>query len=437
MTVPHPAKKPAARARTVRRQILLLSPYDAYSHQQWRLTLVAMFPEFDWTVLTLPPRYFSWRVRGNSLSWAFEQQDILRRRFDLLVCTSLTDLSGLRGLVPSLTAIPTLVYFHENQFAYPANGMKTGPNDKPSKTSNRGEPKSAQNIPAESVEAAMLSIYSALCADQVLFNSQWNFQSFLSGCEQLLRKLPDHVPAGICQLMARKSEVQPVPLPDSLFEAALSARAPDAQGSPLMPPATLTPHVQSFHPTDTSPLEIVWNHRHEFDKGPALLLAIVQRLVQSNLPFRLHLLGQRFRQRPDEFAELDSLLESHYQSQQITPGINRWLENRNDYLQQLSEADIVLSTALHDFQGLSVQEACIMGCLPVVPDALAYPEFIPPDYRYDNSGVIEQQAASATERILGIVAARQASSALPAVDLTAVRASHRRADWLDHLNKLL
>ena len=78
-----------------------------------------------------------------------------------------------------------------------------------------------------------------------------------------------------------------------------------------------------------------------------------------------------------------------------------------------------------------------MGCLPVVPDALAYPEFIPPDYRYDNSGVIEQQAASATERILGIVAARQASSALPAVDLTAVRASHRRADWLDHLNKLL
>ncbi|MFC6979090.1 tRNA-queuosine alpha-mannosyltransferase domain-containing protein [Microbulbifer taiwanensis] len=48
---------------------MLLSAYDADSHKRWRRGLVAAIPEWQWTQLTLPPRYFSWRIRGNSLSW--------------------------------------------------------------------------------------------------------------------------------------------------------------------------------------------------------------------------------------------------------------------------------------------------------------------------------------------------------------------------------
>jgi len=51
-------------------KILLLSAYDAASHRHWREMLVTGFPEHDWTVLTLPPRHFNWRMRGNALSWA-------------------------------------------------------------------------------------------------------------------------------------------------------------------------------------------------------------------------------------------------------------------------------------------------------------------------------------------------------------------------------
>ena len=43
----------------------------------------------------------------------------------------------------------------------------------------------------------------------------------------------------------------------------------------------------------------------------------------------------------------------------------------------LAAADIVLSTALHEFQGLAVLEAIAAGCLPAVPDRLVYPELIP------------------------------------------------------------
>jgi len=94
-------------------RILLLSAYDAHSHRRWRQGLVAAFPEWRWTVLTLPPRFFSWRVRGNSLSWAFSERETLEQSYDVLVATSMTDLSALKGLVPAL------VYCHENQFAYP------------------------------------------------------------------------------------------------------------------------------------------------------------------------------------------------------------------------------------------------------------------------------------------------------------------------------
>ena len=102
-------------------KILLLSAYDADSHRYWRKHLVENFPEHQWTVLSLPGRYFSWRIRGNSLSWAFgEQSEKLKRQYDLVIATSMTDLFSLRGFIPSLGNIPTLVYFHENQFDYPA-----------------------------------------------------------------------------------------------------------------------------------------------------------------------------------------------------------------------------------------------------------------------------------------------------------------------------
>jgi len=41
----------------------------------------------------------------------------------------------------------------------------------------------------------------------------------------------------------------------------------------------------------------------------------------------------------------------------------------------------VVSTALHDFFGVAVVEAMYCDCLPLLPNRLAYPQFIPPDDR--------------------------------------------------------
>jgi glycosyltransferase involved in cell wall biosynthesis len=335
-------------------KILLLSAYDAGSHQQWRQTLCEMFAHCHWTCLTLPARHFAWRVRGNSLSWAFNHRHELTDNYDLVIATSLTDLASLRGFVPTLAGIPTLVYFHENQFAYP--------------------PSADQHT---SVEPAMVNLYSALCADHVAFNSEWNRRSFLLGAQQLLAKLPDHVPPGLTELIYNRSSVLPVPLPDQLFLPRQQAQRPHA-----------------------GPLQIVWNHRHEYDKGPDLLLLIVRELILGTQPFRLHVLGQRFRRRPEAFDELDAVLHEYYQRNRIEPGVNQYMTSRTDYQQLLMRSDIVLSTALHDFQGLSMLEAVALGCYAVAPDALAYPEYLPEDGLFAVAGLdLPTQARGAAQTI--------------------------------------
>lgn len=306
-------------------RILLLSAYDAASHRYWREGLVRHLPEHEWTVLALPPRHFSWRMRGNSLSWAWGERERLSRSYDLLIATSMTDLSALRGMLPALARIPALVYFHENQFDYPASGNEF-----------------------RSVEPAMLNLYTALSADRILFNSDYNRRTLLEGVEQLLKRLPDQVPPGLVDRLMVRSEVLPVPLSGESF------RSPGRRGKVL---------------------QMVWNHRWEFDKGPELLLAAMRVLAARRDDFVLHVVGQQFRRVPAAFGELRALLGGR---------IGYWghIDPVSDYRQLLQQADLVLSTALHDFQGIAVLEGVASGALPVVPDRLAYRELFPAAYRY-------------------------------------------------------
>ena len=215
-------------------KILLLSAYDAASHAYWRKGMVAQFPDVDWTVLTLPARFFAWRSRGNSLTWAYEEREVLEAGYDLIIATAMTDLSALRGLVPALTLVPTLVYFHENQFAYPVSGKEYGG--------------------AANVEPKILNLYTALAGNYVVFNSEFNRTTFLQGVAQLLKQLPDHVPANVVDILNEKTAVLPVPLADKVY---------------------------SDPETVDGPLQITWNHRWEFDKNPDLFFQTLYKLKEN------------------------------------------------------------------------------------------------------------------------------------------------------------
>ena len=92
-------------------RILLLSAYDAASHQRWREQLVTMLPDYHWQTLALPPRFFQWRIRGNPVSWL--HQPGLDESWDLVIATSMVDLATLRGLHPRIANTPCLLYMHE------------------------------------------------------------------------------------------------------------------------------------------------------------------------------------------------------------------------------------------------------------------------------------------------------------------------------------
>ena len=335
-------------------RVLLLSAYAARSHIHWQNALVAMFPQWSWQHLTLPPRHFSWRVRGNPLYWAIAEREVLEEQYDLLIVTSMVDLATLRGLVPNLARVPTVLYFHENQFDYPQD-------------------KQAHSL----LEAQIVSLYSSLAADRVVFNSEYNRRSFFDGCAALLKRLPDKVPAGIVASLEAKSSVLPVPLTEINWSEFSSK--------------TLWPGATGDYPS--RPLRLLWLGRFEHDKGGEMLLSILEQLEREELKIEVAMIGQQFRTSPEVFRTI----ESRFGHILVQFGN---LEAAADYRQYLHDADIVLSTALHEFQGIAVLEAVAAGCLPVVPDRLVYPEVFPAECCYPSgSGCDPAEAVGAAQLI--------------------------------------
>lgn len=339
-------------------KILLLSAYDASSHRYWREGLVSALPEFEWTVLSLPPRYFNWRIRGNALSWTQENSQQLAQSFDLILATSMTDLATLKALNPLLVNVPSILYFHENQFFYPNNTQQ-----------------------AQRIEPQWVNIYSALSANLLLFNSEFNKQTFNAGVRSLLKKMPDHINANdVLESFESKSQKIVVPLSQSSIEFAVNS--------------------EKVISHDKKPINLVWNHRWEHDKGPGRLLAIVECLLSESIDFSISIIGQQFRQQPPEFEKIKALL--HKQKPKALKHFG-FVESEQVYREALSSADVVLSTALHDFQGIAVLEAVALGCIPLLPDRVVYPEIFPKECLYsgdENISVEAQFAVSILKQII-------------------------------------
>ncbi len=334
----------------------LLSAYRADSHAAWADWVIESQPQFRWHRLELPGRHFRWRIRGNPLSWL---DRLPPGRPELIVATSMVDLATLKGLNPRIAAVPAVYYFHENQFAYPRGDRQV-----------------------TSLDAQMVQLYGALAAQRLLFNSRYNRDSFLDGVTALLRRLPDARPPDLRPRLAARAAVCPVPI------------------RPIVPRRTRDARL------------ILWNHRWEYDKAPQLFCDAMLALAERGVDFRLALLGPRPRAVPCALARLRARLAPRI----VADG----LLERSVYRDVLARASIVVSTAIHEFQGLAVLEAASAGARPLVPDALCYPEQYPAAYRYP---------AGDLEALVGRLQAWLAEGLPAIVDVTAWRASRLVQDW--------
>ncbi|MBV1858385.1 MAG: DUF3524 domain-containing protein [Nannocystaceae bacterium] len=236
-------------------------------------------------------------------------------------------LAELIGLAPALQGVPRVLYFHENQLAFPTQG------------------------PAQSRDHhfGFTQLVSALAADRCVFNSAFNRDSFLDAAEALLRRMPDAVPNGWVERIRELSSVLGVPLPLSTTPVTDALAHPDG---PLL----------------------LWNHRWEHDKNPQTCLHGLVKLASQGVPFRVAVCGQRFSRVPSVFDETQPALQAR--AVQWGPA------DASSYQGLLERADVVLSTAHHEFFGVSVMEAVHHGARPLVPDRLAYQELWPEEFRY-------------------------------------------------------
>ena len=302
--------------------ILLLEPFYSGSHKQWSVGL-KRYSSHNITLSTLPGRHWKWRMHGAAITFAERHKDDINK-YDLVIVSDMCDVATLRGLLK--IEAPVLLYFHENQLAYPL-----------SSTDNKNWDR----------RYVWINFTSALAADRIWFNSEYNRTSFLKGLPEFMHPLPD----------ANKYDI------DSLWEK--------SQVFPLgVDLASLLDHKKKSK--NAIPI-VLWNHRWEYDKRPEMFFNALFKIAEEGIDFKLVLLGTRTRKYPPIFDEAKKKLEDKI----LYYGA---VENREEYVSLVKKCDLLPVTCIQDFFGISVVEAIAGGVVPLLPQGMAFEEHIPIDH---------------------------------------------------------
>ena len=312
-------------------KILTLESYYGGSHKAF-LDGWQTQSEHTFTLLTLPPSKWKWRMRHAAITFAKQVNERVAsgETWEVLFCSDMLNLAEFLGLADeSIRQLPKIVYFHENQLTYPV-----------------------QVESERDYQYCMTNITTALAADMVWFNSDFHRDEFLEAIEQFLKRMPDYQPVEVIEQIRQKSSVHPpgiVPAKRVQVQPALTA--------------------ERTGPRFTSPVRILWAARWEHDKNPEDFFAAMKILKDKGFDFRLNVIGEQFRDRPEIFDWAKDYFADH---------IDRWgyQSSREEYESALAESDIVVSTANHEFFGIGMLEAIAAGCFPMLPKRLSYPVII-------------------------------------------------------------
>ena len=305
-------------------RVLFLESFYGGSHRDFADGL-AENSQHSIELVTLPGRYWKWRMRGAALSFFERVPD--PREYDLVFVTDLIGLADLAALWPTPRP-PIILYMHENQLSYPV------------------PPGSRLDY-----HFGFSNITSALTADHLVFNSNFHMYSFLNALPEFPASFPEYRPLWVIDEIKKKARVL---YPGCRFNS-VSALVDNR--------------------THKRPI-VVWNHRWEFDKKPDEFFSVIDEVDDAGIEFDLVIMGENFNKIPLPFAAA----KERYGARLLTYG---YVESREDYYRWLSRGDVIVSTAIQENFGIAVIEAIKMGCFPLLPKRLSYPEVLPERYHDD------------------------------------------------------
>lgn len=249
---------------------------------------------------------------------------------DVIFATDMLNVPAFLSLTRHvLSNTPLVLYVHENQLTYP---LKEGVE--------------------RDYTYAYINYLSCLAADRVIFNSTYHMDEYLEALPGMLRAFPDYNHLHSVQLIRQKSAV---------LHLGMDLRAHDLH-------AVKKTHRSRAQLADF-PI-VLWNQRWEYDKNPEAFFRMMNRLDDAGCSFRLILAGEHFEEQPKEFEKAFR----RYAERIMHYG---YAEDFEEYSSLLHQADIIVSTAIHEFFGIAVLEAIYCGCHPLLPNKLSYPELIP------------------------------------------------------------
>ena len=314
-----------------RLNVLALEPWYGGSHRGF-LDGFAGHSRHHVHPVTMSARFWKWRMQGGAVTLARKTIQALDSGFrpDVIFASSMVNLPAFLALTRArLRTTPVVLFFHENQLTYPLPP---------------GTPRDQTY--------SYINYLSALAADRVVFNSAFHRDEFLEALPRLLHAFPDYTHLNTVGEVREKSRVLHLGMPLAAHDAYADARTPRAWGPGMEPPV------------------ILWNQRWEYDKNPQAFFRLLGRLDDVGCRFRLILAGEHFEQQPADFAaafERYAGRIEHY----------GYAENFEEYSRLLHRADLVVSTAHHEFFGIAILEAIYCGCHPLLPRRLSYPELVP------------------------------------------------------------
>ena len=311
--------------------VLALEPWYGGSHRNF-LDGLARHSGHAFRNVTMSARFWKWRLHGGAVTMGRKALQAIGDGFrpDVILATSMVNLPAFLALTRlELSGVPVVFYLHENQLTYPLR-----PDEK------------------RDLAYAYVNYLSCLAADRVIFNSEFHYDEFMRALPGLLHTFPDYTHLATVQEIRDRSSVLHLGMDLQAHDRYATDYSDHGWGPAMEPPIVL------------------WNQRWEYDKNPEAFFRVMNRLDDIGCRFRLILAGKHFEEQPFAFEEAFE----RYAERILHYG---YAENFEEYSRLLHRADLVVSTAIHEFFGIAIMEAIYCGCHPLLPGRLSYPELIP------------------------------------------------------------